>query len=120
MQLRVTCEAERNQILVGITATLAPELYVVNLEVGSGPATLASPAVPPQDLLPEPFVRFRVEPQAGTFRDNAIHAAFPVISCRKACLVLPAETGRTATWTAGVKMDLRCPGWLPPGSRHRS
>jgi hypothetical protein len=50
MHFRVTCGAERDQVLLGIVSGLASVLFMVDLKVHPGAATLASPAVPTQDL----------------------------------------------------------------------
>jgi hypothetical protein len=56
MHLRVTCGTERNQVVLGIVSGLASVLCVVNLKVQLRAASLASPAVPPQDLLTQLLV----------------------------------------------------------------
>jgi hypothetical protein len=43
--------AESNQILFAVVTQMAPRLNVMDLQVGSTPATLASPTITPQDLL---------------------------------------------------------------------
>jgi hypothetical protein len=42
---RVTCEAQRNQVLLGIITAVAAEILVVNFQIRSRPAPLASPAI---------------------------------------------------------------------------
>jgi len=56
MQERMTCGAQRDQVLLGIIAALATELRVVNFQIRSGPTTLAPPTIAPQHLLPKLFV----------------------------------------------------------------
>ena len=75
----------------GIIAALAAKFFVVNLQVRSGPATLASPAIAAQHLFSELFVRLGIKPQARLFGSNPVHEAFSVTSCRKACRCSPGR-----------------------------
>ena len=62
MHIRVTWGTERNQILLGIVSGLTAVLYMVEFKVQPRAASLASPAIPPQNLSIELLVRFRVQP----------------------------------------------------------
>jgi hypothetical protein len=52
----MTGSAERDEILLGIGAALAPKPEVVDFEVFAGSARLALPAVAREDQLAEPLV----------------------------------------------------------------
>jgi hypothetical protein len=67
MHLRVTCGTERDEVLLGIVSGLAAVLFMVDLKVQPRAASLASPAVPPQDLSTELLVRFWTQPQSLMF-----------------------------------------------------
>jgi hypothetical protein len=47
MKQRMTCGAQRDQVLFGVIASLAAEALVVNFQVHHAAAVLASPAIPP-------------------------------------------------------------------------
>ena len=91
MHLRVTYRTERDQVLLGIVSGLASVLCMVDLEVHSCAATLASPAVPLQDFSTELFVRFRIQLQTRTFWPDETHEARPFICSRNACLCSPGR-----------------------------
>jgi hypothetical protein len=57
--------AERFKVLFGVVARVAAKLFVVDLQVRLRAARLTAPAVAMQDLLPQPLVRRRIQPQAG-------------------------------------------------------
>jgi len=91
MHFRVTFGTERDQILVGIVSSVASILFVVDLKLHLRPANLASPAVPPQDLLTQLFVRFRIQPQARTFWLDRAQEALPLNCSRNACCCSPGR-----------------------------
>ncbi len=53
MRARLACEAECDQVFVGILAGLAAELFVMDFQIGQGAARLTPPAIAKQNLLPE-------------------------------------------------------------------
>jgi hypothetical protein len=53
--------AQRDQVLLGVIAGLAPELAVVDLKVGHRAARLASPAVAIEHLVAETVVLVRLK-----------------------------------------------------------
>jgi hypothetical protein len=91
MQLRMTSGTEGNQVLLGIVSSLASVLLLVHLKVQPRAASLASPAVPLQDLLTQFFVRSRIEPQTRTFRSDRAHEARPFSCSRNACFCSPGR-----------------------------
>jgi hypothetical protein len=91
MRFRVTCGAERDQVLVGIVSGLASMLLMVDLKVHPCATCLASPAVPPQDLSTELLVRFRIQPQALTFLSDRAHKARPFACSRNAYFCSPGR-----------------------------
>jgi hypothetical protein len=62
VRFMVACGAERNQILFRIIAQVAKEFFVVNLKIRHRAARLASPPIATQNLLPQSFVRRRIQP----------------------------------------------------------
>jgi hypothetical protein len=67
MYQQMTCGAQRDQVLFGILTTLTPKLLVVNLQIQSASADLASPAITPQHLLAESLVQPWIKPQPRLF-----------------------------------------------------
>ena len=80
MLIFVTDSAECNQIQFVIGTLLAAQLLVVDLQVLSRAADLASPAVPTQDLLSQLFVRLGIESEARFLGANLTHEAFSITS----------------------------------------
>jgi hypothetical protein len=58
----VALVAKRNQIIGVIMPQAAPRLFVMDLKVATHAADLTSPAIPHEDLIAEPSVRFSFEP----------------------------------------------------------
>ena len=85
MQQGMAPRAQRDQVFLGVVASLASKFLVVNLKVRSGSARLTSPAVAAQHLLPKSIVKLGIKPQTWLFGQNPIHEAFSATSCRKAC-----------------------------------
>ena len=83
--------AQGNQVQIVIRALLAAQLLVVDLQVLSGAADLASPAIAAQYLFSELFVELGIKPQARSLGPNPVHEAFSVTSCRKACRCSPGR-----------------------------
>jgi len=81
----VACGAECNQVLLGIIAGMTPKLFVVDLQVRHRAARLTPPGIATQDLLPQPVVRRRIQPQARKFWANRAHDAFSLRPSRNAC-----------------------------------
>jgi len=76
---------ESDQIRIVVVALLAPQFLVVDLQILAGTTVLTSPAIPPQHLLSESFVRLRIKSETRPLGSNSLHDAFSVTSCRKAC-----------------------------------
>ena len=68
--------AESDQVRVFIRTLLAAQLLVVDVKILSGTTDLASPTIATQDLLPQTFVRHRIQPKAGGFGVNHSQDAF--------------------------------------------
>ena len=77
MHLCVAFGTERDQVLLGIVSGLASVLFMVDLKVRPCPASLASPAIPMQDLSTQLFVRFGIQLQTRTFWPDETHEARP-------------------------------------------
>jgi hypothetical protein len=88
---RVTYEAERNQVLLGIITALTTKFLVVNLQIRSASAALTSPTIAAQYLLPKLFVELAIKSHARLFGCNPVHKAFSVTSWRKACRCSPGR-----------------------------
>jgi hypothetical protein len=58
---------EDDQIQFGVITTMAAKFFVVNLQLRSGAARLASPAVTTQNFLPELMVLFGIKPESRLF-----------------------------------------------------
>jgi hypothetical protein len=56
----VALEAQGDQVVLAILATLTPEPLVMDLKLVGAAAVLASPSISPQDLQAECFIRFGV------------------------------------------------------------
>jgi hypothetical protein len=63
----MTCGAQRDQVLFGITAALTTEFLVMNLQIQPCAATLASPAITPEHPLSKLFIQLRIKPQPWLF-----------------------------------------------------
>ena len=87
----VASGAERDQILLGITSAATSDFRVVNFQIRSRSTGLASPTIASEHLQTKLFVRFRIKPQTGLFRENSIHEAFSVTSWRNACRCSPGR-----------------------------
>ena|SRR6266404_9640535 len=85
MQLRMTCGTEGNQVQLGIVSGLASVLFMMDLKIHPCAASLASPAIPLQDLSTELLVRFRIQPQTRMFWSDWAHEARPSSCSRNAC-----------------------------------
>jgi hypothetical protein len=72
----VTSSANRDQVFFGIIAGVAAKLFVVDLQVRHRAARLTPPGIATQDLLPQTFVRHRIQPKAGGFGVNHSQDAF--------------------------------------------
>jgi len=82
----VASGAQGNQVQVVIRALLTTQVLVVDLQVFSGTTDLTLPAIAAQYLFSELFVQLGIKPQARALGSGSVHEAFPVTSCRKACL----------------------------------
>ena len=91
MDLRVTCGTERDEVLFGIVSGLASVSFVMDLKVQPRAASLASPAIPLQDLSTELLVRFGIQPQTRAFRSDRAHEARPFSCSRNACCCSPGR-----------------------------
>jgi len=56
MHAGVAGVAEGDEVFITVVPLLAPELLVVHLKSGHGPAGLAAPAIPLEDLLVQPAI----------------------------------------------------------------
>jgi hypothetical protein len=63
----VASVTQRDQVVLRIIAALAAKILVMNFQVRSGPATLASPAITAQHLGSESIVQFEIKPQTWLF-----------------------------------------------------
>ena len=61
------------------------------MQILSGTANLAFPAIALQYLFSQLVIRFAIHPEARLFGANPVHEAFAVTSCRKACLWSPGK-----------------------------
>jgi hypothetical protein len=84
-------DAQGNQIQIVISALLAAQLLVVDMQVLSGTTDLASPTIAAQYLLSELFVELGVKPQARSLGSNPFHDVLAVTSWRKACRCSPGR-----------------------------
>jgi hypothetical protein len=80
---------QADQVRRGIIAGLTAKLFVVDLNILHATAQLATESVPSQDFAAELPVRVRVQSHSWTFRLNAVHDAFSLISVKKASLCSP-------------------------------
>jgi hypothetical protein len=87
----VAAGAQGNQIQVVIWTLLAAQLLVVDLQVLSGTADLAVPAIAAQHLFAELFVELRIKPQSRSSGSNLVHEASSVTWCRKASRCSPGR-----------------------------
>lgn len=87
----VTCGTECSQVLLGVVACLAAELFVVNFQFGHRAARLASPAISSQHLVAELFVQSGVKPQSRLFWSDTIHDAFSAKWSRNVFLASPGR-----------------------------
>ena len=65
--------AQGNQILFTVVAQMAPRLDVMDLQVGSTPTALASPTIPPQDLLSQRPIGLGREAFSALLGNSSIH-----------------------------------------------
>lgn len=77
--------AKGDQVLLGVVPRLAAEFLVVDFEIGQRAARLTTPAVAPQDLLPEIFEGSRVKAHAPGFREAQAHYMLSLMLPRNAC-----------------------------------
>ena len=87
----MTGGAQGNQVRVVVVALLAAELFVVDVQILSGATDLASPAIATQHLFSQLIVQLGIKPHARALGSNAVHEAFSVTSCRKACRCSPGR-----------------------------
>jgi hypothetical protein len=71
----MTDRAQRNQVVLGIVASSAAELFMMNLKIRKAPAGLTSPSIPLQDFSTELLVGFGRKPETGMFGSDRIHEA---------------------------------------------
>jgi hypothetical protein len=95
MSPRATCDAERNQVCFRTLAALAPKFLVVNPQIRPRPATLASPAVTPQHLLPESFVPLRIESLARVLGRTRCTKPSRLLRAEKPTFLPPPAHSRT-------------------------
>jgi len=67
VHLFMACSTEGDQVRFGVITRMAAKFFVVNLQIRSGAARLASPAVTTQNFLPELMVVFGIKPQSLLF-----------------------------------------------------
>jgi hypothetical protein len=85
MSSGVTLATERDEIQIGIFARMAAKFLMVNFQVRHCAARLTPPAIAPQHLVPQSFVRRRIQPQAHGFCANRAHDAFSPKPVRNVC-----------------------------------
>jgi len=85
MDAAVALGAERNQVLLGIGAGMATELFVVNLKIGHRPARLTAPGIAPQHLLMQFLVGRGIKPKPLGSCWPCLHADFSVTVSRNVC-----------------------------------
>jgi hypothetical protein len=78
-----------NQVLLGVVAGVAAELFVMEFESGHCAARLASPPITTKHLVTELFVELGIKPQARLLRSDLIHDAFSFTWCRNVRLSSP-------------------------------
>lgn len=66
----MACGAERDEVCVRVVTRTAGGLRVVYLKIRHRSTPLTSPSVATQDLLPQPLVGNRIQPQAGRVRGD--------------------------------------------------
>src|SRR5438132_6153311 len=87
----MTITPKRDQIAFIIAARVSAKRFIVDFNVGHGPADLAPPAVSPEYLLAELLVILLINPDRRLFRHSSIHWIFSVTNCAKACLCSPGR-----------------------------
>jgi hypothetical protein len=87
----MACGAQCNQVLFGVLAGVAPELFVMDFQARHGATGLTPPAIATQDLLPQTLVRRGIQPQAREFRTNRAQDAFSLRLPRNACRCSPGR-----------------------------
>jgi hypothetical protein len=76
----MTRGAECDQVLIGVVAGVAAELFVMDFQVRHRSAGLAPPAIAPQNLLPTTRVCYAVKPRY--FWANPVHERFLALGSR--------------------------------------
>ena len=76
MNFGVACGAQRDQVLFCVVPRMAAEFAVVHLKIRHRAARLTPPAIAPQNLLAQTFVRQKVQPQRSSFGANHFQDAF--------------------------------------------
>ena len=85
MQGRMTCYADVNEILLGVVAGVAAELFVMDFQVRHSAAQLTPPTVAAQHLLPQTVVRNRIQAHPRELRAQRAHETFSLRPSRNAC-----------------------------------
>jgi len=91
VQRFVAVGAHGDEVQFVVVALLAPQFFVVDMEISSGPTELASPTIAAENLFSELIVRFGIKSQARPLRSNAVHEAFSVTSSSNACRCSPGR-----------------------------
>jgi hypothetical protein len=91
MRSSVAFRTQRGQVLLGVVTRMAAEFPVVHLEIRHRSTGLAPPAISTQDLLSQPFIRNRIQPQAGRVGPRWVHDAFSLRPPRNACCWSPGK-----------------------------
>src|SRR5713101_7295359 len=121
VQRFVAVGAQGDEVQFVVVALLAPQFFVVDMEISSRPTELASPTIAAENLLSELIVRFGIKSQARPLRSNAVHEAFSVTSSRNACRCSPGRNLKNRDMDCRSFVGgPRCRGSLLPGSLRRS
>jgi len=70
--------AQGDQIVLGVVSELALRLDVVDVEFARTPTTLATPAIPLQDVLAQAFVGLWVKAKSRAFWKEAGHSVLQI------------------------------------------
>jgi len=89
--LLVTIHAQRDQVRFVVVAAPAPEFQMMYLQLIHRAARLTPPAIAMEDLLPQPLVRRRIQPQARRVGPHRAHDAFSLRPPRNACCCSPGR-----------------------------
>jgi hypothetical protein len=91
MRASVTDCAQCDQVRFGVISQTTPKVLVMDFQVRHRTTGLTPPAIAMQHLLPQGFVRFRIEPQSHGLRANRAHEDSSLKPSRNSCLCSPGR-----------------------------